>query len=1175
MEIEKYQPLELISSWEGGVCYRAHDQEENIVDLRIFKHGYFSKERWQHLSKRLLRLYALDHPAALKIVDIELLNSPQFIAFEFCERKPLRKVEIKACELLDRMQFAIQILSLMTKSHRLGIAHNNLSVDTICVTNDNRIKVDFAHRSELSMQNNASSFLSLDEDARSVANVLYWILSSGKEFREDISKEDTIENQYFAVEQFDHLFRLISECIQQKTNVQMHEFQQAILEFIAAIQKVTHQIQGQKTVIIDSLADHSLFGGSVEENNINDLQSLGRFAIEKKIGSGGMGVVYLAKDTTDESTVALKVISAKCAADKNYLQRFQKEARLLAEVNNPFVANMLEINREKNIHYLVMEFIAGDNVNDLLQEHQKLSEKQALHIIADVVRALVIAHEKQIIHRDIKPANIISTQKEILQEIENSSVQSNANKIFAKLSDFGLARHVIENESLDLTQPGAILGTPKYMSPEQCTGKKVSVCSDLYSVGATLFHFVTGHPPFEADTPFALINKHVNTPAPSIKEYDANVSDNLCSIVEKLLRKDPQERYQSAKDLLHDIESLLRGKPTKLVIHPQLPAIDDPHVLHFEFKWQLQSNVKQLWPHVSNTEKVNKALGLVAPEYSYVTDPSKKRKLLARNRSKVFALEWEEHPYEWLEEKRMSVLREYNYGIFKWMASIVEFHPQQQGTLLIHKFVISPRNWFARILLHYQFKKSIHNKLELIYQRIDRVCQRTMNKKIIDAFNEDYELPADKKILLRQLMKKSCDNTISKATEERFSLFLEKASAQDVARIRPLVLAQLLDVDSQELITLCLNAAAQGLLTLLWDMICPLCRIPSDLKDTLREMKNHGHCEACNIDYELDFANSVELIFRIHPSVRDSDLQVYCIGGPIHSPHVVSQVKLRGEECMELNLQLLEGGYLLRSPQLQMPCKLHVSKNNTTYRHNVQISALGSQELHLPVGKQCIQLINDFDEEVVIRLEHTVSRHETLTASYVSSLPLFRKLFPSEVLSPQQLVAISNLILLVVDIENAELFYRQKSDAEAFQQLYNYLQLLEQHITEYLGVVIKTKNEGIIASFPEVEKAIHAAISLQKKLRESDCGLMVKVAVHRGAAMVATINNRLDYFGSTIKSLEYLLKTGETNEVVFSQSIAEDPIFTQLINKHQLRKIVHEAKIPKTNEYIIKTPCLQ
>ena len=153
-------------------------------------------------------------------------------------------------------------------------------------------------------------------------------------------------------------------------------------------------------------------------------------------------------------------------------------------------------------------------------------------------------------------------------------------------------------------------------------------------------------------------------------------------------------------------------------------------------------------------------------------------------------------------------------------------------------------------------------------------------------------MPFEKKVTLERLIQKSATDKVSQPTQEMFSRFLQVASDQDVARIRPLALARRLNVDAQELIALCLNATHQGLLTLLWDMICPMCRIPSDLKDTLREMKSHGHCDACNIDYELDFANSVELIFRVHPSIRESDLQVYCVGGPVHSPHVISQSEI-------------------------------------------------------------------------------------------------------------------------------------------------------------------------------------------------------------------------------------------------------------------------------------------
>ncbi|WP_372368039.1 protein kinase [Candidatus Uabimicrobium sp. HlEnr_7] len=1166
MEIEKYQPLELLRSWQGGVCYRAYNNENNnIIDLRIFKHGYFSKEKWQQISKKLLRLYALNHPRALKILDMDLINSPRFVAFEFLQKIPLRQFNFPNWDTLEKMQFIEQIVSLITEAHRLGIAHNNLSIDTVYVA-DNNIKIDFAYSAELHTQQSSSSFLALGNDTYCVAKVIYWILTNGEKYKGNINIDVEKSTKYFAASPFNEFIELLKKCFHSNTRVQMSELKYKLHEFIITTSKATQEMQKENTVLIEN----AIFGDKPQ--NIDRLKKIGRFIIEKKIGSGGMGVVYLAKDKTDQSSVALKIISPKCAEDKNYLQRFYKEARLLSEVNNPYVANMLEINQEKNLHYLVMEFIAGDNISSVLKKHKQLSEKQALFIIADVVRALNIAHKKQVIHRDIKPANIILTTNDALKIIQSSSPISIANQTFAKLSDFGLARHVVENESLDLTQSGAILGTPKYMSPEQCQGKKVSAQSDLYSVGITLFSLIAGCPPFDADTPFAIINKHVNTPAPSVKEYAPNASENICSIIEKLLRKDPNERYQSAGDLLSDIESLLRGEPTNLIIHPQLPSISEPNLLNFEFKWQLKSTIKDLWPHVTNTEKVNKALGLVAPDYSYVNNPQNGRQLFARNKSKLFSLEWQEHPYEWLHEKRMSILREYNYGIFKWMASIVEFHSHGEGTQITHKFVISPRNWFARILLNYQFNKSVRSKLNGIYQKMDNYCQRKTTKKSV--FIEENKLSFDKKILLQRLIQKSSNHTIDKKTQQTFELFIEKSSDQDVARIRPLALSKQLNIDPQQLITLCLNAAAQGLLTLLWDVICPLCRIPSDLKDTLREIKNHGYCEACNIDYELDFANSVELIFKVHSSVRESDLQIYCVGGPAHSPHVISQMKLQAKECLELNLKLNEGAYLLRSPQLQHSCKFQISKNCNIHKHNLQISSLDKEEFTLTTEKQCIQLINDFDKEIVLRIEHTVSRRDTLTAAYVSTLPLFRKLFPLEVLSPQQLVSISNLILIAVDIHNSELFYKEKTDSQAFQLLYNYLQNLEQHITENTGVVIKTKNEGLIASFPTVKNAIQAAISLQKKLESCNCNLKTRVTAHRGPAMVATINNRLDYFGSTIKSLEYMLSICNTDQVIYSQSIAEDPTFTKLLNQYQLRQTVHNTKIPRTQEYIIETACL-
>ena len=155
---------------------------------------------------------------------------------------------------------------------------------------------------------------------------------------------------------------------------------------------------------------------------------------------------------------------------------------------------------------------------------------------------------------------------------------------------------------------------------------------------------------------------------------------------------------------------------------------------------------------------------------------------------------------------------------------------------------------------------------------------------------------------------------IDLAIVERLGHFLEQAPDPEVARIRPLALAQRWGVDGDSLVAACLHGAREGLLVLLWDLLCPICRISSEIKDTLRAIADHGHCPACNLDYPLDFASSVELVFRVHPEIRSVDLGTYCIGGPAHFPHVLAQVRVAGGERIELALELPEGSYRVRGP---------------------------------------------------------------------------------------------------------------------------------------------------------------------------------------------------------------------------------------------------------------------
>ena len=177
-------------------------------------------------------------------------------------------------------------------------------------------------------------------------------------------------------------------------------------------------------------------------------------------------------------------------------------------------------------------------------------------------------------------------------------------------------------------------------------------------------------------------------------------------------------------------------------------------------------------------------------------------------------------------------------------------------------------------------------------------------------------MPGPRRHRLDRLLDRLADRGVDAAVVERLGEYLARGSVQEIARIRPLALADRFGLDPDQVVAACLHGAREGLLELHWDLLCPVCRISCQVTDTLRAIAEHAHCEACHLDFQLDFANSIELIFRVHPEIREADLGTYCVGGPAHSPHVPAQVRVAPRERIELELELSEGSYRLRGPQL-------------------------------------------------------------------------------------------------------------------------------------------------------------------------------------------------------------------------------------------------------------------
>ena len=267
---------------------------------------------------------------------------------------------------------------------------------------------------------------------------------------------------------------------------------------------------------------------------------LGKCHLQKHLGEGGMGTVYLARHLTLDVPVAVKVLPDTLAKrDRAFVDRFLREARTAAQIHHPNIVQVLDVDCHRGLYFILMEFIEGETAGMRLRRKRQLSEREVVEIGLGVAAALEYARRKSIVHRDIKPENIlISLDGEI------------------KLADLGLAKRVSGEAGSDLTLRDQALGTPYYISPEQATNARAADHrSDLYSLGATLFHLATGRPPFVGTSSFHTMTMHLNTPAPELRAYRAELSMELAEPIRGLLSKNPDERPQSAAQVYRQLRA--------------------------------------------------------------------------------------------------------------------------------------------------------------------------------------------------------------------------------------------------------------------------------------------------------------------------------------------------------------------------------------------------------------------------------------------------------------------------------------------------------------------------------------------------------------------------------------------------------------------------------------------
>jgi serine/threonine-protein kinase len=278
----------------------------------------------------------------------------------------------------------------------------------------------------------------------------------------------------------------------------------------------------------------------------------GRYAIGEMIGTGGMADVFIGDDTRLNRKVAIKVLRRDLARDPSFVARFRKEALAAGGLNHSGIVSVYDSGEENNSPYIVMELITGESLRQLLQKGL-IPQDRALEIVEGILQALEYSHKEGIVHRDIKPGNIMITDSGDI-----------------KVMDFGIAR-ATDDIGATMTNTWNVVGTAQYLSPEQATGEMADGRSDLYSLGCLMYELLTGRPPFTGDTPVSIAYQHVSSPITPASQVKPGLSTDIDRMLEVVLSKDPNNRYQDATAMLADLQRVIKGEPVTTKIQKVFP----------------------------------------------------------------------------------------------------------------------------------------------------------------------------------------------------------------------------------------------------------------------------------------------------------------------------------------------------------------------------------------------------------------------------------------------------------------------------------------------------------------------------------------------------------------------------------------------------------------------------
>jgi class 3 adenylate cyclase len=567
-------------------------------------------------------------------------------------------------------------------------------------------------------------------------------------------------------------------------------------------------------------------------------------------------------------------------------------------------------------------------------------------------------------------------------------------------------------------------------------------------------------------------------------------------------------------------------------------------------EWRLKSSPEAFWPYISDTHRFNRdwANAPLRKLKGGERSPNAYRQVTVRVLQAQFlpspSLEFEEEPFEWVRPHRYSSIRRFRPGQpLSEVRVTVELIPLPEGgTRLIYETRMRAGQWMFAPAIPIALR-FIYLIMDGIIRKYDKVASMPGPSLLTLPAQSVHFVPGGRERLAAaraELLRLGADPNLV----ARLASFVETADDLALAHIRPYALADYWGLPRWDVLELCLRAVRAGLLEFRWEILCPLCRNEKQSATTLSELSSQVHCDTCNIDFSANFARSVELAFSPNPAIRTREVGEFCVGGPQLTPHVVAQQLLPVGGRRTLTLPLEEGRYRLRALELPGGQSLVVVPHGDSEATiSARLSGWPEEELAL-APNVTLGLENDTDSEQLFVLERMAWSDQAVMAAEVTASQLFRDLFAREALRPGEKISVGSLTIMFTDLRGSTRLYRDLGDAAAFGRVMSHFDTLKEAITSEGGAIVKTIGDAVMAVFPQPAAALRTILKVQHQLANPPDGILplqLKAGIHYGPCIAVTLNERLDYFGSTVNLASRLESLSAQGGIVISETVRSDP----------------------------------